>query len=106
MNLRLAAALAPSQACLTCIKEYCPMKSIGFAAAAALVLTSSGAAAPADAQRRGDRAVERTVVRTTVVHRDNGHHYGWRNKQRRVRVCRTVWRNHHRNRVCTWRYRR
>ncbi|MBV8685343.1 MAG: hypothetical protein JOZ90_01645 [Alphaproteobacteria bacterium] len=71
------------------------------AAAAALVLTSFGFEAPASAQRN-----ERTVVRTTtVVHRDRGRHMGWRNKHRRVRVCRTVWRHHHRERVCTWRYR-
>jgi hypothetical protein len=82
------------------------MKLSILAAAAAALLSTSFAAAPADAQR-GDRDRERTVVRTTtVVHRDNGNHYGWRNKHhRKVKVCRTVWRHHHRDRVCTWRYR-
>lgn len=82
------------------------MKIPSLVACAALVLTSFGAAAPADAQHR-DRDRDRTVVRTTTtVHRDNGHHYGWRNRHhRKVRVCRTVWRHHHRTRVCTWRYR-
>jgi Ni/Co efflux regulator RcnB len=84
------------------------MKLSIMAAAAAALVSTSFAAAPADAQR-GDRdgMRERTVVRTTVVHRDNGNHYGWRNnnRHRKVKVCRTVWRNHHRDRVCTWRYR-
>jgi Ni/Co efflux regulator RcnB len=83
------------------------MKLSIMAAAAAALVTTSFAAAPADAQRGGrDGMRERTVVRTTVVHRDNGHHYGWRNnRHRKVRVCRTVWRHHHRSQVCTWRYR-
>lgn len=81
------------------------MKMKMLAAAAAAMVMTSFAAAPADAQR-GDRVRERTVVRTTtVVHRDNGRHYGWRNKHRRTRVCRTVWRHGERHRVCTWRYR-
>jgi hypothetical protein len=96
------------------------MKLSILAAAAAALLTSSFAAAPADAQGMRDhsRTVvrtdgDRTVVRTRTVVRDDrrhrgwqrGNHYGWRNNHRKMRVCRTVWRNHHRDRVCTWRYR-
>ena len=32
---------------------------------------------------------------------DNGRHHGW-NKHRGHQVCRTVWRHHHRERVCHW----
>lgn len=97
------------------------MKFTAFAAAAAALVLGSltPVAAPAEAQMRtsertvvrtnGDRTVVRTrttTVRRHNVRRDRGHHYGWRNQQRRTRVCRTVWRNHHRQQVCTWRYRR
>jgi hypothetical protein len=104
------------------------MKLSILAAAAAALVTTSFAAAPADAQMGqrertvvrtdGDRTVvrtdgDRTVVRTRTVVRDDrrhdgwqrGNHYGWRNNHRRTRVCRTVWRNHHRSQVCTMRYR-
>lgn len=73
------------------------MKLSALAAAAAILVTSIGAAAPADAQRMRERTVVRT---TTVVHADRGRHLGWRNHQRR-QVCRTMWRHHHRERVCT-----
>ncbi|MEA3034133.1 MAG: hypothetical protein QOH86_2149, partial [Sphingomonadales bacterium] len=93
------------------------MKLSGLAAAAAILVTSLGLAAAADAQppvrertvvRTTDDARpmrERTVVRTTVVRRDmdrrhygweRGRHYGWRNHQR---TCRTVWRHHRRIRT-------
>ena len=89
------------------------MKLYALAAAAAALVLGSAAAAPAEAQMRNDRTVvrttrvvgngdrvrERTVVR---VRTDNGRHDGWRNNRRR-QVCRTVWRHHHRDRVCTWR---
>lgn len=73
------------------------------AAAAALVLTSFVAAAPAEAQPMRERTVVKTT--TSVVHRDNGRHMGWRNKHR-TRVCRTTWRHHQRHRICTVRVRR
>ncbi|MEA3060919.1 MAG: hypothetical protein QOJ94_700 [Sphingomonadales bacterium] len=94
------------------------MKLSGLAAAAAILVTSFGLAAAADAQPPvRERTVvrttvaprpmrERTVVRTTVVRRDmdrrhygwnRGHHYGWNNHHR---MCRTVWRNHRRIRTC------
>jgi len=81
------------------------MKLKMLAAAAAAMVMTGFAAAPADAQMR-DGMRERTVVRTTTtVHRDNGRHMGWRNNHRRRQVCRTTWRHHQRHRVCTWRYR-
>jgi hypothetical protein len=94
------------------------MKLSGLAAAAAILVTSLGLAAAADAQppmrertvvRTTDDARpmrDRTVVRTTVVRRDmdrrhygwnRGHHYGWNNHHR---MCRTVWRHHRRIRTC------
>jgi hypothetical protein len=94
------------------------MKLSGLAAAAAILVTSLGLAAAADAQPpMRERTVvrttvdprpmrERTVVRTTVVRRDmdrrhygwnRGHHYGWANHHR---TCRTVWRHHRRIRTC------
>lgn len=78
------------------------MKISALAIAAAVALGLTGAT-PAAAQPRHDRVV--TTTRTTVVHRanDNGRHRGWHKK--RVKVCRNVWRNHHRQRVCTWRTR-
>jgi hypothetical protein len=95
------------------------MKIIGILTAAALVVGALGAA-PAAAQRhdgdrdgtmsdndrdrdrdRGDRDRDRDW---NDGRGDRGHHYGWRNNRRhKVKVCRTVWRHHHRQRVCTWR---
>lgn len=59
--------------------------SAGLIAAAAMV------PATATAQRHRDRVVERHVVRTE-------RHAGARNRTRQV--CRTVYRNHRRARVC------
>src|SRR3954454_23757754 len=100
------------------------MKLSGLAAAAAILVTSLGLAAAADAQPpmrertvvrtttearpMRDRTVVRTVVRGDDMGRDRrwarrlygwerGHHYGWRNHQR---TCRTVWRHHRRIRTC------
>jgi hypothetical protein len=94
------------------------MKLSGLAAAAAILVTSLGISAAADAQppmrertvvRTTDDARpmrDRTVVRTTVVRRDmerrhygwnRGHHRGWGNQHR---VCRTVWHHHRRIRTC------
>jgi len=102
------------------------MKLSGLAAAAAILVTSLGLAAAADAQPpmrertvvrttvdprpMRDRTVVRTVVREDVRrHRGwdrrhygwtRGHHYGWRNHHR---MCRTVWRHHRRITTCrTW----
>lgn len=93
-----------------------------LAAAAAAMMMTGFAAAPADAQDASMQGTmqagaqggmqgsvrHRTVVRTTTtttVHRNNGRHLGWRNRHRSSRVCRTVWHNHQRRRVCTTRYR-
>lgn len=91
--------------------------------AAAVAVAFTGLAVPAAAQPPRDR--------DQMEHRDNsrdrdqyqrhdrnarddngrhrgwerGRHRGWRNNQRRYRVCRTIWRHHHRQRVCTWRRR-
>ena len=91
------------------------MKLSGLAAAAAILVTSLGIAAAADAQPpmrertvvrtttetrpMRDRTVVRTVVRGDMRHHGwtRGHHYGWRNHQR---TCRTVWRHHRRIRTC------
>jgi hypothetical protein len=101
------------------------MKLSGLAAAAAILVTSLGLAAAADAQPpmrertvvrttvdprpMTDRTVVRTVVRDGMDRRDmdrrhygwnRGHHYGWRNHHRN---CRTVWRHHRRITTCrTW----
>jgi hypothetical protein len=99
------------------------MKLSRLAAAAAILVTSLGIAAAADAQPpmrertvvrtttearpMRDRTVVRTVVRGDMGrHRDmdrrhygwtRGHHYGWQNHHR---TCRTVWRHHRRVRTC------
>jgi hypothetical protein len=97
------------------------MKLSGLAAAAAILVSSLGLAAAADAQppvrertvvRTTDDARpmrERTVVRTTVERRDvDRRHYGWARGRHRGwgnhhRVCRTVWRHHRQIRTCrTW----
>jgi hypothetical protein len=86
------------------------MKLTTLAAAAAVFLSSLGVSAAADAQPMRERTVvrtngDRTVVRTRTVVRgeswrgDNGRHLGWRNNRTR-RVCSTVWRHHHRERIC------
>jgi hypothetical protein len=80
------------------------MKLMTLAAAAAALLTTSIAAAPAEAQP----VRERTVVKTTVV-RSHGRHMGWRNHHRwqrrhHSRVCRVTVRHHTRHRVCTTRW--
>jgi hypothetical protein len=102
------------------------MKLSGLAAAAAILVTSLGFAAAADAQppvrertvvRTTDDARpmrDRTVVRTTVVRRDmdrrdmgrrdmdrmDRRHYGW------TRGHHYGWRNHHRNCRTVWRHHR
>jgi hypothetical protein len=73
------------------------MKLMTLAAAAASLLTTSIAAAPAEAQHSRTR----TVVKTTIV-RSHGRHAVMRNHHRR-KVCRVTVRHHHRSRVCTWR---
>jgi hypothetical protein len=103
------------------------MKISGLAAAAAILVTSLGLAAAADAQPpmqertvvrtttearpMHDRTVVRTVVRGDDMDRHHGgdrrhygwtrgHHNGWRNHHR---MCRTVWRHHRRITTCrTW----
>jgi len=63
------------------------MKILKLAAAAAIAISAlSLPAAPASAQR-GER-----------WHHDNGRHYGWRHRMRRV--CTVQWRHHRRIRVC------
>jgi hypothetical protein len=82
------------------------MKLTSLAAAAAAMLTTTIATAPADAQPMR----ERTVVKTTVVERGHGRHMGWRNHHRwqrrhgHSRVCRVTVRHGNRHRVCTTRW--
>jgi hypothetical protein len=88
------------------------MKLMTLAAAAAALLTTSLAAAPADAQPVRERTVvkttttqpvrERTVVRKTVV-RTHHRRAGWGNHHR-SRTCRVTIRHHVRHRVCTTRW--
>jgi len=98
------------------------MKLIKLAIAAALAFgTMSVASAPVaasagqrgeyrDNDRRGD--YRRDDDRRRGEYRGNrGRHYGWRNNHNRRwatrRVCRTVWRYGHRQRICRYvRYRR
>ena len=99
------------------------MKLLKLAMAAAIALGTIAvpAAAPAAAQdHRGDRdrrddnwqGNDRRDDRNWRDDRhDNGRHRGWRNGRHRGwghrRVCRTIWRHHHRQRICrTIRYRR
>ena len=94
------------------------MKIPALAVAAAVALGLVGTT-PAAAQPRHDRVVV-TKTRTVTVHRDerrgrewnrgDRRHYGWergrhRGWHKKVRVCRSIWRRHHRERICTWRYR-
>ena len=88
--------------------------AVAFAVAiTGLALPSAPASAqPRDQYERHDRSARDDNGRHRGWERgrhrgwERGRHRGWRNNQRRVRVCRTVWRHHHRQRVCTWRYRR
>ncbi|MCC2976856.1 hypothetical protein LK533_09245 [Sphingomonas sp. PL-96] len=77
------------------------MKISKIVATAGLMLAALGAGTSAEAQRHnGDRDHGRYEQRD-----DRGHHYG-RNDRRRHQArkhhqrCRTVWRHHHRQRVC------
>lgn len=80
--------------------------------AAALALSALGLAGTASAQdRHGDR--DRHHSGWNNGHHngwDNGRHNGWSNGRHRGwhhrrgnRHCWTVWRHHHRERVCGWR---
>ena len=62
------------------------MKLTSLMLAAVMCVTSVSVAAPAEARPR---------------HGWNNGHHGWNHG--RHRVCRTVWRHHHRQRVCHWR---
>lgn len=64
------------------------MKISAILAAAALCVTSVAPFATADADAQG-------------YHRPPHHGY----HRKRVKTCRTVWRHHRRQRVCSWRYR-
>jgi len=95
-----------------------------FVAAAIAFGTMNLAAAPATAQSRHTGPVPHHDQRRDADRNDNdrdrrdwrenrGRHHGWRNERGRHRgwynrrVCRTVWRRGHRERVCrTVRYRR
>jgi opacity protein-like surface antigen len=110
------------------------MKIIKLVAAAALALSGLAmTAAPAAAAQRGDRWEQRangnhygrgdrrggrSNFRGNRGNRDGwrggrngrngwrgsrGRGYGWRGN--RYNSCRTIWRHHHRQRVCGWRYR-
>ncbi len=78
------------------------MKLFSFAAAALVALTGlapAGIAAEASAQR--------TVVHERTVVRHTDRRPGYRHNVRTKRVCRNVYRNNHRQRVCrTVRYNR
>lgn len=88
------------------------MKRLILTLAAALTL--GGAIAPAAAGAQPPRDRDGTVVRTTVIHRDDGNwhrgdrgwhrgwnnHRGWHRGWRNRRTCRTIWRHHTRIRTC------
>lgn len=90
------------------------MKIMKLAMAAAIALgTMSVASVPANAQGRHAGEYRHDSQRHDAgrddnrrhrgMHNNRGRHHGWRTR----RVCRTVWRHHHRQRVCrTIRYRR
>jgi len=67
--------------------------------AAALALSALGLAGTATAQGRWDRDHRGWNDRHHGWH--NGRHHGWRHN-RGYRRCWTVWRHHHRERVCRW----
>ena len=88
------------------------MKIFKLAVAAALAVSSLAISVEpaAAADQRGDRweQRDRDNNRDNMRNRrddrrhygwrtNRGHHYGWRNNRR---VCRTVWRHGHRQRVC------
>lgn len=89
------------------------MKIFKLGLAAALAVSSlTIAVAPAAAQR-GDNMEQRDGMRGDNdrhdgMRGDNGRHNGWNNNRgrhngwRRQRVCQTVYRHHHRQRVCHW----
>jgi len=88
------------------------MKIFKLAVAAALAvssLTLSVEPAAAATDQRGDRWDNRDNGRHDGMsgHRgrygaNSGYNRGRHNGWRRQRVCRTVWRHHHRQRVCYW----
>jgi hypothetical protein len=90
------------------------MKLMKLAIAAAIAFGAIGVAAtPAAAQGQHSGEYRRDGQRHDAGRDDNRRHRGWRNAGRHHRgwatrrVCRSVWRNHHRRRVCrTVRYRR
>lgn len=76
------------------------MKAFLIAAAMAVGIAATG---PAAAQMGGNMhstSTHTTTVRQTTTDRHNSGWHGprWTKKK----VCRTVWRNHHRVRSCTW----
>jgi hypothetical protein len=70
------------------------MKAFLIAAAAACGVAL---AAPAAAQHN-EHHTTMTVKHTTVERHGNWHGPRWTKKK----VCKTVWRNHHKVRRCTW----
>ena len=95
------------------------MKLLKAAFAAALAVSSLGIGGAAIAQgvfnpgnagehrqgggndHRGDANNHRGDDRRGGMNDNRGHHGGW-NNNRRHKVCKTVWRHHHRQRVCNW----
>ncbi|MEA3014840.1 MAG: hypothetical protein QOD42_3385 [Sphingomonadales bacterium] len=85
------------------------MNILKLAVAAAITLSSLALpAAPAAAQRGGDRWEQndgrRDGYRNDRRRWRDDRNRGWRGN--RHRVCRWVWRYGHRQRICTWRYSR
>ena len=90
------------------------MKIVKLVLAAAIAFGAINlAAAPAVAQSRHSGEYRSDSHRDGARRGDDRRHRGWRNNRRHHRgwgtrrVCRSVWRHHHRQRVCrTVRYRR
>jgi hypothetical protein len=90
------------------------MNILKLAVAAAITLSSLALPAAPAAAQRGDRWEQndgrRDGVRNDRRRWRGDRNRGWRGDRRwrgnRYRVCRTIWRHHHRQRVCYWRYRR
>ena len=97
------------------------MNIVKLAAAAAIALSSFGLPAAAGAaqpprdqyeHRDNDRNRDQYEHHDRTMRDDNGRHegwergrhYGWRHHNRRHRVCRWVWRYHHRVRICRYVY--
>ena len=71
------------------------------AAASAATTGSSAATMPATGAATAATPAATATAGGVRLAGNRGRHYGWRNN--RHRVCRWIWRHHHRQRVCYYR---